>query len=177
MRSDHPQTRSTVDADVDSLVPLRIITELEQNPRPKGERLGPPNLCIRPMDVDAALCPAILFEPMRRPSHDTLTGHDGAHHLKNLQELFVTERLGVSPIEVDKEAKHLRLLFDDVHLFASAQTRQVLEHEGIRVFVWNVQDAAVHEVVRTWSLADPPLGESHKHTERHSLIWPSSPGP
>lgn len=129
------------------------------------------------MDVNAALHTAILLGPEGCARHDTLSRDDRAHHLESLQELIVAERFRVPPIQVDKEPKHLRLLFDDVHLFTSAQHREIFEHEGICVLVRHVEDATIHEIVRTWSLTDFPFGESHKHTGRFSLIWQSSPGP
>lgn len=177
VRTDHPKARSAIDAHVDSIVPFWVVTKLEKNPCPKGERLGPPNLCLRPVNVNAALRSSVLFDSNRCPSYDAPTRYDRAHHLKNFHEPIVIEWISVTPVEIDEKAKHIGLLFDHVHLFSSAHTRQILEHEGVRVFVRHIQDATIHEIMRTWPLADSPFGESHKHTERHSLIWPSSPGP
>jgi len=177
VRTNHAEPRTAVDAQVDTLVPYRIVTEFKQYSCSKRERLGATDLRFRPMDVDTALHTTILLGSEGRARHDTLARNDRAHQLKRLQKLIVAERFGVPPIEIDKEPKHLRLLFDDVHLFTSAQHREILEHEGIRVLVRHVENAAIHEIVRTWSLADFPFGESHKHMRRLSLIWQSSPGP
>jgi hypothetical protein len=111
------------------------------------------------MDVHPTLCPAIFLEAHRCTCDNALPGNDRAHHLENFEQTLGTQWLGCTPIKVDEKAKHVRFLFDDVHLFMSPYQGEILYEEGVRVFGWYIEYAAIHEIVGPGTIRNSPLVE------------------
>lgn len=159
VRPEHPETASAIDARVDKFRPFRTV-ELHENLRPVGERFLSGHESIRPVNVDAGLLESVHFSN-RCARHDTPTRDDVAHLLEHLEQELIRDCLGALVVEIDKESKDVRLLFNHINLSASPDSRNVLDVECVRVRQWNVENSSIHQHVRTWSVERPPF---FKHT-------------
>ena len=155
VRPEHPETASAIDARVDKFRPFRTV-EFHENFRPVGERLLSRHERVRPVNMDAGLLEAVHLSN-RSARHDTSTRDDVAHLLEHLEQELIRDRLRTLVIEVDKESKDVRLLFNHINLSASPDSRNVLDVECIRVRQWNVKNSTIHEHMRSGSVERPPF--------------------
>jgi hypothetical protein len=130
---------------------------------------------VRPVNVDAG-----LLEPVnlanRCARDDTPTRHHVAHFLESLQKKSVAQRFRVFEIQVDKETKDVRFLFDDIDaLFSLSNDSHVLDIERVHLVERHVKNPAVHEDVRPGTVGCPPfckhtLTESHHFNPTEDLV-------
>jgi hypothetical protein len=155
VRPEHPEPASAVDARVDKFRPFWTV-EFHQNFRPVSERLLSRHERIRPVNVDAGLLESVHLSN-RCARDETPTRDDVAHLLEHLEQELVRDCHRALVIEVDEKSKNIRLLFDDVNLSASPESRNVLDVKGVRVGQRNVKNSAIHEHVRSGSVQRPPF--------------------
>jgi hypothetical protein len=162
VRPEHAQTASAVDTRIDEIGPFWTV-KFHENLGSVGERLLARDQRVRPMNVHAG-----LLEPVnlanRCARDDTPTRHHVAHFLERVQEKGVAQRFRVFEIQIDKETKYVRFLFDNVDAPISAHGRNVLDIERVNLVERHIENPAVHEDVRPRPVRRPPFC-------KHTLLW------
>jgi hypothetical protein len=82
---------------------------------------------------------------------------DGMHHLDEIENSVIWERLWSLVIEIDEKPEHVRLLLHHVNFLTEAYCMYALDVKFVKLFKRNLKDSTIHEDVRPRTLVCEPF--------------------
>ena len=82
---------------------------------------------------------------------------DGMHHLDEIENSVIWERLRTLVIEIDEKLEHVRLLLHHVQFLAETYCVYALYVKFVKLFKRNLKDSTIHEDVCPRTLVCEPF--------------------